>query len=134
QREGCARKTIRSHLHALGVALPLGAPRKHPKPDPRPCAWCRKSFEPAANNVARGWGETCSLSCRMKLRWATGNGIAPTLLENASAAAGRNLKAAFKSRWSGRSGRPKTIDEASVQRVLRLHAKGYSVRQIAEQT
>lgn len=133
-REGIHRRTVREHLKARGVIFTIGRPRLHPVPEPRLCPICKSWYTPEASNVARGWGETHGLNCRMRLRWAIGNGISDVMLENAGTAAGKNLKAAFKSRWSPDSHRPKTIDDETTARVQRLGAKGYSYRKMAEMT
>jgi DNA-binding CsgD family transcriptional regulator len=123
-------------LHASGMEF-RGQGAKLPALEPRPCSRprCEKTFNAKPSRVAKGYGNYCSQSCAYSDRWwRTGDGISLRMVSNASTAAHRNLLAAFKSRWSGRSGRPREIDDEQAQRVLRLHGKGYSVRQIADQT
>ena len=34
----------------------------------KPCAWCKKSFQPDPRNEKRGWAKCCSKSCSVSLR------------------------------------------------------------------
>lgn len=134
---GISRPQVYVDLQAVGVERrPPGQPVLYPEHvGARTCAYCGKEFTAKPSRVARGYGETCSNRCKTLRRWwVTGDGVSVVMLRNASALAGRNLTAAFKSRWSGKSGRPKSLDPTKVETARRLAAKGYSERAIAEAT
>jgi hypothetical protein len=61
---GWRQSTIANDVKALGISAPVGPRRKYPKPEPRECRTCGKTFPPHdASQVARGDGRYCSRLC-----------------------------------------------------------------------
>jgi hypothetical protein len=62
---GVAQSTIANDVIALGISEPVGPRRKHPKPEPRECEECGRTFTPKdASQDVRGYGKLCSEECK----------------------------------------------------------------------
>ncbi len=132
--EGVSLYTIWCDLKATGLRRPAGQQVLYPEfVGPRTCDHCGAEFQAKPSRVARGYGETCSHTCKMKRRWRLGRGVSRELVNNLPGRARQR----WLGRWAGRThghlgGRPRvTATDAQVVEIRKLAENGWGRRAIA---